>query len=54
MAEERGLPFLDMLDADDLAVLTAMALREMGTPFKFVLKGDGIDWVSVEAIPTRS
>lgn len=52
MAEE-WLPFLGMLDADDLAVLTAAAMRELGEPYHFVLKGDGVNWISVETVPDR-
>lgn len=42
------------MDTDDLAILTAMVLEELGVPYRFVLKGDGINWVSVETIPERS
>jgi hypothetical protein len=42
------------MDSDDLAILTALFLEELGVPFCFVLKGDGINWVSVEAIPVRA
>lgn len=42
------------MDADDLAILTAVILEELGVPFRFVLKGDGVNWVSVETIPDRA
>jgi hypothetical protein len=39
------------MDSDELAVLTAMVLEELGIPFRYVMKGDGKNWVSVEVLP---
>lgn len=40
-------------DADEVAIFTALALETLGVPYRYVLKGDGITWYSIEAIPNR-
>jgi len=40
-------------DADELAVVTALALETLGVPYRYVLKGDGITWYSIEVIPIQ-
>lgn len=41
------------MDSDELAVVTAMVLEELGIPFVYRMKGDGVNWVSVECVPDR-
>jgi len=38
-------------DSDELATITAAFLETLGIPYKFVFKGDGVNWVSVEVVP---
>lgn len=38
-------------EADELAVVVALALETLGVPYKYVLKGDGKTWYSIEAVP---
>lgn len=40
-------------DADDLAVIVALVLETMGVPYKYVLKGDGVTWYSIECIASE-
>lgn len=39
-------------DPDDLAVFVALALETLGVPYKYVLKGDGVTWYSIECVAT--
>lgn len=39
------------LDADELAVLLAAAFEAEGRAHRFLLRGDGETWVSVECVP---
>lgn len=41
-------------DADDLAIVTALALETLGVPYRYVLKGDGKTWYSIETVPTET
>lgn len=40
-------------DSDELAVVTALALETLGVPYRYVLKGDGVTWFSIETISSR-
>lgn len=37
-------------DADEVAVVVALALEELGVPYRYVLKGDGVTWYSIECV----
>ena len=38
-------------DADELAIYVALALETLGVPYRYVLKGDGVTWYSIEVVP---
>lgn len=38
------------VDSDDMAVIAALALEEMGIPFRFVFKTDGRTFYTVEVV----
>lgn len=40
-------------ESDELAVIVALALETLGVPYRYVLKGDGVTWYSVECVPNR-
>jgi hypothetical protein len=41
-------------DPDELAVIVALALETLGVPYRYVLKGDGVTWYSVETVPIQT
>lgn len=38
------------MDADEMAVLVAAVLEELGIPYRFRVVGDGEKWISVETV----
>ena len=38
------------MDSDELATITAAVLYELGVPYRFVIQGDGVNWVSIRVV----
>lgn len=39
------------IEQDELAALLAAVFEATGVPYRFVIRGDGKNWVSVETVP---
>lgn len=39
------------MEQDELAALLAAVYEAQGTPYRIIIRGDGVNWMSVETVP---
>lgn len=39
-----------MMDSDEIAILESLLLEQQGVPYRYVVEGDGVNWISVKVV----